>query len=274
MGFAARLLRVRTLAALFGGYFALVMLLAWFFASGLKDPWYSPDLSRWAYMANLVAAAVFLAAIALFGFAVQQAFESRRREVNRELGGLLLDAGTGLSPEEVLAPPDPDSPDDSEGLGLDVILETVGEAQDQDILMVPPHTTREEALAAHRLQLALLHRRDDLQHHEHLLASFLPGPAAMAVGILGISAVMLPAADGMLQTWHQLNTTLILGIAYAWIGLAAYFTLSAVAVVASLPGQRTQSGRRIPLEAVPESRVAEPPAAGSARPPAGKASRP
>ena len=45
-------------------------------------------------------------------------------------------------------------------------------------------------------------------------------------------------------------------------------------VVAPLPGRRTRAGRRILREAVPGSRVAEPPAAGSARPPAGKASRP
>jgi len=51
------------------------------------------------------------------------------------------------------------------------------------------------------------------------------------VVILGISGAMLPAADGMLQSYHQLNTALILGIGYGWLGVGAYFAAALAGIL-------------------------------------------
>lgn len=235
MGIAARLYRAPVLAAVFGGYIGTVLVLAWLAAANLPDPWFGPELSRWIYITYVLASSLFLVGLGVLAFSLQRSFEARRSEVNRELGGLLLDGGTGLSPEEVIDSPDRrEAPDEPRSRDLEAILETLGEAQDHDVLMVPPKATGEDALAVHRLQLALLHRRDDLERRQRMLTSFLPGPAGVAVGILGVSAAMLPASEGMLQTLYAMNTAVILGFAYAWIGLAAYFALSVFGVVWSL----------------------------------------
>lgn len=47
-----------------------------------------------------------------------------------------------------------------------------------------------------------------------------------AASFVGVAAAMLPAVDGMLVANHQLNTALILGLAYGWAGLAAYVALA------------------------------------------------
>jgi hypothetical protein len=57
--------------------------------------------------------------------------------------------------------------------------------------------------------------------------SYVAGPAALAILFLAISGAMLPGTGGFLQTYHQLNTTLILGIGYGWAGLGAY-TIAAI----------------------------------------------
>ena len=60
----------------------------------------------------------------------------------------------------------------------------------------------------------------------------------VAVGIFGISMAMMPASDGMLQSIYKLNTALILGFGYGFIGLAAYFAASIVGIVTSLRRER------------------------------------
>ena len=47
-----------------------------------------------------------------------------------------------------------------------------------------------------------------------------------AASFVGLAAAMLPGVDGMLVSFHQLNTALILGLAYGWAGLAAYAALA------------------------------------------------
>lgn len=240
MKVAARLYRAKVLAAVFGGYFTFIMTAAWLFASRLSGPWFDPDFSRWIYTVYLIASAIFLTGLTLFAFVVEDSFERRIREVNRELGSLLLDDGTDPAESEELVLPSPEGPvrNVTSSLKFDVLLETLGEVQNQDVLLVPPRLADKEALAAHRLQIALLNRREELTRQQRLLAKLIPGPLAVAVGIFGVSIVMLPGAGGMLQSLYQLNTTLILGFAYAWIGLAAYFGVSVLGVIASFRKER------------------------------------
>src|SRR3970040_1793802 len=79
------------LAAGFGSYFAIVMGVAWAFRSRRATPLYGPEISRWTYTVYLIASAIFLAGLGVLAFQVQNSFEHRVREVNRQLGSLFWD---------------------------------------------------------------------------------------------------------------------------------------------------------------------------------------
>ncbi len=230
MRILASLNRASVLAAIFGSYLAFVMFAAWSFASGLANPMYNPTVSRGTYAAYLVASSAFLVGLAVVAFLVQGAFDGRVRDVNRALGTLLLGGGAAFVSSDVI-PPSLRSKTDEGQSDLKEILETLGEAQTQEVLLVPSSTAAPEAKTMITLQRALLHRREELGRRQLTLMKFLPGPSAVAVAFIALSAAMLPATDAMLVTLHTINTTLILGLAYGWVGLAAYFAISMGGVV-------------------------------------------
>jgi hypothetical protein len=244
MSVVAFLRRPSTLAAIFGTYVLFVMLVSLSSAAGLSRPSYDAAISRWIYAAYLIASAGFLAGLAVLAFHIRAAFESRVREVNRELGGMLLGGGASFVSPDFLPPP----PDQSGSGATDMpeILETLGEAQTHEVLLVPSSTAGPEAKALSTLQRSLLHRRDDLRRQQTYFTKLLPGPMTIAVAFVGIAAAMLPTSDVVFQTSHQLNTALITGFAYSWIGLAAYFAISVLGVIGAFrPG-----GKHKPRKAV------------------------
>ena len=257
MTIAGRIGRPGVLAAIFGAYFGVVMFAAWSFASHSTVPWFGPDLTRWVYMTHILASTVFLAGLALLAFHVQNVFETRVSEINRQLGsiiwsGVVSSGGVEAPPPGRKAEPDVEDEDgDPTQRDLDEMLEVLGEAQAetaQEVLLESADSTVEQAdpvEAAREIMLRrdLVRRREGLKRHQDSLVRFLPGPAGLAAGILGVSMAMLPASDGVLQSSFQLNTALILGFAYGWFGLAAYFAASILGVVASL---RSERKRRIP----------------------------
>ncbi|MGQ0796417.1 MAG: hypothetical protein ACT4OI_00920, partial [Methanobacteriota archaeon] len=76
-----RILRPRTFAVLFAGYFGVIGVGSWIFASGLSFAWYGPDLARWVYATYFLGSAVFLLGLAVIGYVVQSAFDRRVRDV-------------------------------------------------------------------------------------------------------------------------------------------------------------------------------------------------
>src|SRR5205809_702678 len=54
-------MRPRTLAVIFGAFFAVVAYFAWTFAAALKPPgWFPADITRWIYTTYMLVAAIFL----------------------------------------------------------------------------------------------------------------------------------------------------------------------------------------------------------------------
>ena len=236
------------LAAGFGSYFAIVMVVAWTFASRLTSPWYGPEISRWAYTVYLIASAIFLAGLGVLAFQVQNSFEHRVREVNRQLGSLFWDWSRPTEAEDSDPSTSPRDPDEED---LDEILQTVGEAQTREVQEVLLRSSYEAAEEDAPVEIALvtvaqpemLRRREGLKRQARSLAKYFPGPMGIAVTILGVSAAMLPGVEAMLQDLHQLNTALILGFAYGWVGLAGYFAASSIAILFSFRTQRKPRGR-------------------------------
>lgn len=238
------------LAAGFGSYFAIVMVLAWILMSRPSGWSYDPDMSRWAYSVYLVASAIFLAGLGILAFQVQSLFERRIREVNRQLGSLFWDWSPKAESEDsddVLSSKEPDERD------LDEMLETVGEAQTREVHEVLLRSSYEAAEEDAPVEIALvtvaqpelLHRRQALERRAMHVTKFFPGPMVLAVGVLGFSAAMLPGVEATMPTFQQLNSALILGFAYGWVGLAGYFAASAFAIIGSLhPGRKRQPRER------------------------------
>ena len=229
-------------AAIFGLYFLFVMFIAWTFSAGLATPWFGTEFSRWVYTAYLLASAVFLAGMGILAFQIQNHLGKRIRELNRQLGSLYWDWAPNETSEEAVVSSSPESDDHD----LDEMLVTVGEAQTEEVQEVLMNSSIEAAEEDAPVEISLVtvaqptlvRRRERLKARAAYLTSFLKGPMIVAVGIFGISAVMLPGTEAMVQSFHQLNTTLILGFAYGWAGLAAYFASAILSIVAFLPGQR------------------------------------
>lgn len=258
MKIAGRIVRPGVLAAIFGAYFGVVMFAAWTFSSNLAAPRFGADLTRWVYTIHILASAVFLAGLGILGFHVQNVFETRVRDINRQLG-IIVWSGLTSSPDAQALPPvgsgggDPEEDGgDSTERDMDEMLEVLGEVQSEaestrEVLVKPGgmDRSREDGVVPvlHiTVRRELVHRRTGLRRHQAFLARFLLGPAAMAVFILGVSMAMLPASEGMFQSSSQLNTAVILGFAYGWVGLAGYFAASSIGVVGSM---RTERKRRV-----------------------------
>src|SRR5207245_2911309 len=74
-------------------------------------------------------------------------------------------------------------------------------------------------------------RRARISARQKFLGRFVTGPGLAAATVLGISGIMLLGAEGFDQTNFQLNTQLILGIGYSWLGIGAYIATTIAALV-------------------------------------------
>jgi hypothetical protein len=205
----------RSLAAAFGAYFVLIFLLAWYFSKDLATAWYQAEISQLVYFANIIAGALVVAGMAA-GMLVRATSIERRIDAVEDAVGAprprAVRAGAPEAPVKDHVDRDIDdlleSLSEMEATTQQAEMEEVVEAEPQPIA---PLTIQEASVARARLEMK---RRS--------VRAYLTGPAVVGAVFLGISGAMLPGAGGFLQTYHQLNTTLILGMAYGWIGLGGY----------------------------------------------------
>ena len=76
-------------------------------------------------------------------------------------------------------------------------------------------------------------RLEALRKKRDSVVSFFAGPSLAAIGAIGISAAMLPGSDAFLQSSFVLNTSLLLGLGYSFVGIAAYVAASFLLLVRS-----------------------------------------
>ncbi|MGQ0796954.1 MAG: hypothetical protein ACT4OI_03700 [Methanobacteriota archaeon] len=229
------MVRVRpvTLGAACGAYFAAVVFLAWNQAKDLSQPWYLADLSRWVYTTYFLGASLLLAGVV--------AGASRRAaSLDRRIALLQADIRSGGFFTSAEAPdaedhaPEPDAVDrdiddlldrlsdiETAEAGTDAVVVEQVEAPRVVAAAPPPRTTGPE--------LAREHQR--LTRSRKAIRGYAAGPAVVATLFLGLSGAMLPAVDVFLQTFHQLNTVLVLSLGYGWFGLGAYAGASAFALL-------------------------------------------
>lgn len=221
--------RPRTLAAVFGAFHVVIFSLAWSTAKDLAGPWYNAEISRWTYFGYLVASAALLAGLGV-------AIVARTNVLDRLIA--VLEARAAKAPSRVAAEspseaaPEPPPPKDRVDRDIDDLLESLSEMEATTVAEAELEEAGVEAPPPPPEASAdVTVERARLEGMRWAVRAYLVGPAAVATLFLGISGAMLPGTGGFLQSYHQLNTTLILGIGYGWVGLAAYTILAILRAV-------------------------------------------
>lgn len=235
-----RVARPRTLSIGFGVYFLLMAIIAWYSGVALGYH-YTVDITRWTFTIYLVVGAIFLVGIILAALWSVRYLDSRIEKLEGS-----ADADADVPSEEApvveesipddVPPPLEETPapsGDHVDRDIDELLvslqEMEQEAESTDEAAEPqePEPVRAAVAKEKRVstlmgsrQLAALRKKRDG------IAYYFGGPALAAIGAIGISAAMLPGSDAFLQSSFELNTSLMLGLGYTFVGIAAYVAAS------------------------------------------------
>ena len=227
--------RPRTLAAIFGVFFAVIAFVANGFAQAQTTAWFGPDISRWIYSLYMLIAAVFLVGLGGLGLSIRRSFARQIRDLERQ-----IESG-GDSQRDALPPPLPESAGSRDHVDRDIdeLLESLSEIEE---------TTSKEAEVMEReaagggvgsyVDPGLVAQRDRMARRQKMLGRFLLGPGVVAATVLGLSGIMLPGVEGFAQTNFHLNTALILGMSYSWLGVGVYIALTIFALVSARDDRR------------------------------------
>ena len=226
-------MRPRTLAIIFGVFFALVAYFAWTFAAGLPPPgWFPADITRWIYTTYMLVAAIFLIGLGGLALSIRRSFARQIRELEGR-----LQRGSSNPGFDAMPPPLPDTTTSRDHVDRDIdeLLESLSEveasaARDARAMEMEPGGVHDvPTIEATDRDIAV--RRTRLIQRQKLLGRFIIGPAAAAAFILGVSGMILPGADGFAQSQFVFNAALILGMSYSWIGVGAYIAATVAALV-------------------------------------------
>ncbi len=243
-----RVLRPRTLSVIFGVYFLLMAVIAWYSGQTLGYH-YTVDITRFSFTIYLLAGAIFLVGVGAAAVLTARSLDARIAAMESQGGSeeavyeeVVV---TEDAPDEV-PPPLEEAPAESGDhvdrdidellVSLQEMEEDAGAAEEteepagQDTPHAPAARTVHAKPTADLVDSRRLAR---LRAKRDGITSYFAGPALAAIGAIGISAAMLPGGDVFLQTYFQLNTSLLLGLAYTFVGIAAYVAASILLVVRS-----------------------------------------
>src|SRR2546428_10780438 len=75
-------MRPRTLAIIFGAFFAVVGYFSWTFAAALPPPgWFPAGITRWIYTTYMLVAAIFLRGLGGLSLSIRRSFARQIREL-------------------------------------------------------------------------------------------------------------------------------------------------------------------------------------------------
>ncbi len=230
----ARSVRPRTLAIAFGIYFLVIAYIAWTFGNAQTSVWYPPDLTRWLYTTYMLVSAIFLVGLGGLGVSVRRSFTKQIRQIEGHQG-----RGFGASMSDSLPPPLPEttSTKDHVDRDIDELLDSLSEVEASAAREA--RAIEEDTVPVKGTDREIAARKERLQARQNFLGRFVAGPGLAAAVVLGVSAIMLLGSDGFDQANFKLNTSIILGIGYSWLGLGAYIAATVAALVGSKGGQKT-----------------------------------
>ncbi len=238
-------LRPRTLAIGFGVYFLVMALIAWYAGITLGYH-YTVDITRFTFTIYLVVGAILLVGV---GFGAVWTSRSLDRKIEKA-------SATESSDDEVIeevvveesdgddVPPpleeEPAPTGDHVDRDIDELLVSLQEMeQEAETVEEPeaaapaPRASAKSKTAPARAVAALQDskRVDGLRKKRESVVSYFAGPALAAIGAIGVSAAMLPGSDAFLQSYFELNTSLLLGLGYSFVGIAGYVAASFLLLV-------------------------------------------
>lgn len=239
----AQILRPRTLAFLFLGYLLVVAITAALFAVGPGSSYkYTPDVTLWGFGTFLLLAGILFAVISLVATGSLRHVNNliSQAEMRAAAAGEIPAQGSEETGEEsyegLPAPlPEPGAEMDQAEHDIDDLLAalgemetTIGREESVSVVQVEEPEQLPSAVPKGRVEVRASSARtlERLQKRRMLIAQFFTWPALLDIVIIGISAIVLPGADGLLQSYNQLNTALLLGLAYSFPGVALYAGLS------------------------------------------------
>src|SRR3989440_8324553 len=195
-------MRPRTLAIIFGAFFAVVGYFSWTFAATLPAPgWFDKSITRWIYTTYMLVAAIFLVGLGGLSLSIRRSFARQIRELEGR-----LQRGSSNPGYNALPPPLPDTTSSRDHVDRDIdeLLESLSEveasaARDARAMGLRPGGIPDvPTIEATDREIAV--RRTRLIQRQRLLGRFVIGPAAASAFILGVSGMMLPGADGFAQS--------------------------------------------------------------------------
>jgi hypothetical protein len=242
-----RVARPRTLSVAFGVYFLLMAIIAWYSGQTLGYH-YTVDITRFTFMIYLLAGAIFLVGVSVAAVMSARSLDARieRLEgVAQPEDAVIEEVVIEETATDDVPPPLEETPaptGDHVDRDIDELLvslqemeQDAGEEEVEPAAPVPSrmaastsrHGPQPMATATDTRRLSALRKRRDG------IVSYFMGPALAAIGAVGISAAMLPGSDAFLQTYFQLNTALLLGLGYTFVGIGAYVAASILLLVRS-----------------------------------------
>ena len=242
-----RVARPRTLSAVFGVYFLIMAIVAWYSGESLGYH-YTVDITRFSFMIYLIAGAIFLIGVIVAAFLSARSLDARIGKLEGTSapdGGVfeevvMEDEVTDAVPPplEETANPTGDHVDrdiDELLVSLQEMEQDAGSDEAAEIVEPSPRVTtagrtiakKSFATGSDVKRLTILKKKRDG------LIGYVAGPVLASIGAIGISAAMLPGSDAFLQTYYQLNTALLLGLGYTFAGIAAYVAVSVLLLVRS-----------------------------------------
>ncbi len=233
--------RPRTLALAFGVYFLVMAIIAWYAGITLGYH-YTVDITRWTFTIYLLVGAIFLVGIGLGAAWTARSLDRRIEKLSAAespddevVEEVVVEETVG---DEVPPPlqEDPEPSGDHVDRDIDELLVSLQEMEQEAGTVEEP----EEPAPAAKTKSAPVKSTASLEDSQRAatlvkkrgsVVSYFAGPALAAIGAIGISAAMLPGSDAFLQTFFELNTSLLLGLGYSFVGIAAYVAASFLLLV-------------------------------------------
>ena len=236
------LLRPRYLAAVLGGGILAIAVIAIFFAGGPGATYrYTADVTKWAYGIYLLFAGILLVGIGFVAvgslraadMTALQAGAFREPDVNVEEPVQQDWTSEDLPAPLAETPAGPEAVEeeiDELLAALETIQDSMDERQEAPLVEVPAPQVQVSVPEA-RPTVADPPVSEWLRARRSLTAGSFLGPAVVDVAVVMVCAILLPGVDVFLQTYYQLNTAVLLGLAYSYPLIALYTALSVYAIL-------------------------------------------
>jgi len=175
-------------------------------ALDLREPWFTPTVSFWVY------ATTFVGSLALISVSLLATIVLVRPRSSEPT----LEVSLSENPGPVGNPSPPPADEEMEEI-LKFLQRGAPSGENPQGGPIAVEETLQVAPVQGRPSVAVPRPRGARRTLLTLL-----GPAVTATIFGGVSAALLPGADGFLQTAYTLNTFIVLVFSYGWIGLLAY----------------------------------------------------